>query len=341
MDSLSQIALGTAVGEALIGKQVGRKASFWGAILGTLPDLDVLIPMGDAISDFTYHRAASHSFFFMLLAAPLLLWLIIKIHPETKMYKKQWLMLIILVLITHSLLDSFTVYGTQIFLPFSNFPVGWNTIFVIDPLYTFPLLFGLWFLYFRKNDKVFARKMNYLGIFISSIYLIWSIGIKLYVNNIAQESLANKKIEYNSLMTGPSPFNTLLWRNVAITDSGYVEGFYSIFDNERIIKFTHYKSDTSLLSSIEDLWSVKRLQWFSKGFYKVSNYDGNIVISDLRMGLEPVYFFSFIVGKEINGKIIPSKIEQVEPSQMDMGKNLIILWNRIWDDNIFPLFVEQ
>ena len=44
MDSLTQAALGGAVGYAVLGNKVGRKAALWGAILGTLPDLDVFYP---------------------------------------------------------------------------------------------------------------------------------------------------------------------------------------------------------------------------------------------------------------------------------------------------------
>lgn len=333
MDSLSQIALGSAVGEAVIGKYVGRKASLWGAILGTLPDLDVLIPMGDAIRDFTYHRAASHSFFFMLLLSPLIVWLILKIHPQTKMYKFRWFLLVILALFTHALLDSFTVYGTQLFLPFSNFPVGWSTIFVIDPLYTIPLLIGLSFLFFKKFDPKFAHKMNYLGLIISSLYLVWSVGIKLHVNSLTIESLKQQNINYSGFLTGPAPFNTILWRSIAVTDSGYVEGFYSLFDEAKLIKYNKYQSNPSLLKTINNTWEVQRLKWFSKGFYKVKNNNGKIIISDLRMGVEPLYFFSFVVGKEMNGKIIPAEIEQVEAETFGMGESLSILWKRIWNEN--------
>ncbi len=140
MDSITQIALGASVSEAVMQNKVGRKAALWGAICGTLPDLDVFIPMGNAVKDFTYHRAESHAFFYMALAAPLFVWLITKIHPSTKEYKVRWLLAVFLSFITHALLDSFTVYGTQFLLPFSDFPVGWSTIFVIDPLYTIPLL---------------------------------------------------------------------------------------------------------------------------------------------------------------------------------------------------------
>jgi len=43
MDSLTQIVLGAAVAEAVGGKKLGNKAPLWGAIAGTIPDLDVFL----------------------------------------------------------------------------------------------------------------------------------------------------------------------------------------------------------------------------------------------------------------------------------------------------------
>ena len=54
MDTVTQIALGAAVGEATLGRKVGKRAILWGGICGLFPDLDVLIPLGDAVKDFTY-----------------------------------------------------------------------------------------------------------------------------------------------------------------------------------------------------------------------------------------------------------------------------------------------
>ena len=42
MDSLTQIVLGASVGEAALGRKVGNRAMVWGAIAGTIPDLDVI-----------------------------------------------------------------------------------------------------------------------------------------------------------------------------------------------------------------------------------------------------------------------------------------------------------
>jgi inner membrane protein len=338
MDSVTHIALGAAVGEAVMQNKVGRKASLWGAVCGTLPDLDVLIPLGDPVSDFTYHRAASHALFYLTLATPLISWLIMRIHPQTREHRWRWMLLVWLALVTHVLLDSFTVYGTQIFLPFSNYPVGWSTIFVIDPLYTIPLALGVLSFFWLKRSPARAYRLNVYGLVISSLYLAWSVGAHAYVNGIARDSL--EKLGYGSeqLITGPAPFNTLLWRTVAMTDSGYAEGFYSLLDGDEKIRFNPYPSANHLLDPLENEWAVQRLQWFSKGFYKVGRAGDDIVLSDLRMGVEPLYFFSFAVGRVTPGKILPQFPRQVEPPEVDMAANMSRLWRRIWDKEIVLLY---
>ena len=95
MDSLTQIALGASVSELVMQNRVGRKATLRGWICGTLPDLDVLIPMGNAVKDFTYHRAESHAFFYMLLVTPLIVWLITKVHKDTVKYKVRCFALVL------------------------------------------------------------------------------------------------------------------------------------------------------------------------------------------------------------------------------------------------------
>ena len=43
MDSLTQATLGAAIGQALLGKKIGGKAAILGAVVATIPDLDVAL----------------------------------------------------------------------------------------------------------------------------------------------------------------------------------------------------------------------------------------------------------------------------------------------------------
>ncbi|MBD3331441.1 metal-dependent hydrolase, partial [candidate division GN15 bacterium] len=136
MDSLTQLTLGAAVGEATLGKSAGNRAIMWGAIAGTLPDLDVIAnPLLDEITQLGWHRGPSHAFFFLTIGAPILGWLISRVHGKYGSWR-QWTVLVYFAFITHVILDTFTVYGTQLFRPFSHYPAAFNSISIIDPLYT-------------------------------------------------------------------------------------------------------------------------------------------------------------------------------------------------------------
>ena len=77
VDSLSQMVLGAAVCAAIVPGRWRRRALVAGAVLGTLPDLDV-VPLSalraDVMTRVTWHRGPSHSLF-VLAVAGWLLWL--------------------------------------------------------------------------------------------------------------------------------------------------------------------------------------------------------------------------------------------------------------------------
>lgn len=84
MDSLTQITLGAAVGEAVLGKKVGSRAMLWGAIGGTIPDLDVFANfVTDEISALAFHRAITHAFAFAALAPVVMGFLIHRLYARS------------------------------------------------------------------------------------------------------------------------------------------------------------------------------------------------------------------------------------------------------------------
>ena len=332
MDSVTQMVLGAAVGEAVLGRKIGNRAIMWGAIAGTLPDLDVFVPLGDVVKDFTYHRSASHSLFVLALATPLLVWLITRIHPSLREHRRRWLLLVYLVFATHVLLDSFTTYGTQIFWPLVTTPVSFSTIFIIDPLYTLPLLVGVITALLMTRDSDRGHLMNRYGLIVSSLYLAWTAGASLWVDKAFTGSLQAQNINYEKLFTTPAPFNSLLWRAVVMDGNGYYEAYYSLLDSNNDIRFRHYPSDRELLAGIKDYWPVGRLQWFTGGIYSVLRLQDDIIITDLRMGVEPSYAFRFKVG-EFGNPHAYAVTPELLPGVRDLGR-LPLLWARIWDSSV-------
>ena len=120
MDSLSQIVLGGAVAAAVVPASHRRAALVAGAVLGTLPDLDSL-PISlftqDPVALMTWHRSLTHS----LLVLPFVAWAIWaffrKRGGRVAQVPRAWFWAILLALVTHPLLDAFTVYGTQLWWP--------------------------------------------------------------------------------------------------------------------------------------------------------------------------------------------------------------------------------
>lgn len=108
MDSITQAVLGASIQGALLGRWQGRRALLYGAMLGTLPDLDVIIDYGDAVADMTYHRGFSHSLFVLSALALALTLLIRKLRPDPGYSARRLFLTLWLVLITHPLLDAFT-----------------------------------------------------------------------------------------------------------------------------------------------------------------------------------------------------------------------------------------
>jgi inner membrane protein len=329
MDTITQIALGAAIGEATLGRRIGNRAILWGGLCGLFPDLDVLIPFGDAVKEFTYHRGFSHSLFVLTALTPLFVWLILRIHPGTREHRSRWLMLVFLSLITHVLLDCLTVYGTQILWPLPTPPVMWSTIFIIDPAYSLPLITGGLAAAIMSRRELRGHRINAVCLTLSTLYLAWSIGAKLYVNDTVKSALARQNIAYRDILTVPTPFNTLLWRVLVMDERGYFEGFYSLLDKDRNVRFNHYTSDDQLLAGLAGHWPVRRLQWFTHGFFAVHKWDRAIVIADLRMGLEPAYFFQFKVAEIGNPHAVPTRSERI---RVERGTELLHwVWQRVWN----------
>jgi inner membrane protein len=332
MDSLTQVVLGGAVGYAVLGNKVGYKAAIYGAILGTLPDLDVFLPYSGEVEAFTYHRGFSHSLLIHLLISPFIAWLLIKCHQATAIYKKHWFWLVFLCLSTHAILDSFTVYGTQLLWPITEYPFAVSNLFIIDPLYTLPLLFAFIVIFLPRIKPARVAKINHFALAISCLYICWSLTAKFYIDKKVTIALNDRQIKVDHYLSAPAPFSTLLWRVLVMSDGQYYEGYISVFDSASDVSLEAYHSSDALLTNIKNEWDVQRLQWFTKGFYSVKAEKQNIVLSDLRMGAECSYVFNFILGEQTSTGIVKSDVEKVSgrPDLTMLGS----IWDRIWDASV-------
>jgi len=285
MDSLTQIVLGAAVGEAVAGKKIGGKAALWGAVGGTLPDLDVFLrALYDPLDAALVHRGFSHSLLFALLAGPILGWCFHKITKQRHTFK-MWALLWFLSIVTHPMLDIFTNYGTQFFWPFSP-RITFNSVFVIDPLYTVPFMILLIGALFMKRESKRRRIWNWTGIIYSSTYLLWGVVVKLCILGNTDDYFAKVGIEPKRVMVTPMPLTSFYWDIVAEGDTCYYvanKSLFSDFDAEQIEVFP---KNHDALKQIK--WQTnnkaEEIEYITNGYYSISENHDSITVYDLRFG---------------------------------------------------------
>ena len=336
MDSLTQMALGGAVAAAIAPARHRRAALLAGAALGTLPDLDSLplaLLTDDPVALMTLHRGASHSLFLL----PLLGWAVWAFFRRrggrVADAPARWFWAIQLALLTHPLLDAFTVYGTQLLWPLPTPPVMWSSVFIIDPLYTVWLLAACIAAMLLRERPAAGRALA-AGLVLSTAYLGWSLLAKGMVEREADRALAALGLGDAPRFSVPMPFTTLLWRVVAMTPEGYVEGFRSLAGDEGAMHFEHHASDRAALAEAAAIPAVARLAWFNHGFMRAVERDGALVLSDLRMGSEPDYSFNFVVAERDDGEWQGIAPRQLSFAWSDARSRLPLVWARIFDPGV-------
>lgn len=338
MDSLTQIVLGASVAAAIVPAAHRRAALAAGAALGTLPDLDgipIALMTDDPVLRMTLHRGLTHSLLVLPLIAAAIWWMFRRFGKgRVAAAPARWFWAIALALVTHPLLDAFTVYGTQLWWPLSPPPAMWSSLFIIDPLYTVWLLTGVLVALFA-GPRLIGKRAIVFGLALSTAYIGWSLLAKSLVEQEAERSLAALGLADAPRFSVPMPANTVLWRVVAMTEDGYVEGFRSLLADWGPMRFTAYPSDTRALQANAGMPAVQRLRWFNHGFMGAAVVDDRLQLSDLRMGSEPDYFFRFTVAERGAGGWRPLPPVQA-PMSRDLGRTLNATWARIWHEPAQP-----
>mgnify|MGYP005847741731 CR=1 FL=1 len=296
MDSLTQIALGIATAELVAGKQLGNKTFLYGALLGTIPDLDIVVgKFLNPIDGIAIHRGLSHSLLFFVVLSPILGWAIAALERKKINFKSATL-LSFWCLVTHVILDLFTSWGTQLFWPLPH-RIALKTIFVIDPLYTLPLLISLILVWKNKAHWV-RKKLIIRGLTLSTSYLLLTCILKLMALQQFENSLKTEKIKYQELIVKPTAFNCILWNANIATSNGYYLADYSFFDTQPIA-FTFYEKDKKLEQKLANSKDFHQLNTISEGWFVVTQKSDTLYFNDLRFGLlnenpeNPQFAFSY------------------------------------------------
>lgn len=301
MDSVTQFTLGAAVGAALLGKRMGpRSGIIIGGLLGTLPDLDVFIPAADPVASFIGHRGPTHSLIVHTLVTPFISEALVRSFATLRNFRPLACAAVFFCLSTHALLDAMTVYGTRLFWPLWDEPVGLGSIFIIDPLFSLPLLIvTIWAAFLRKWSVLYGRAVM-CGVSLSALYLAWTVIGQQMAEARGIKYLENHGLSANEVLAGPTPLNSLFWRVISIDGPTYYHVYVPLLaDTDKITAYQHerWSADISCWAKQETSGNsvTTMLMNFTDNFYQITRNGVEIVLSDLRMGNYPQFVFRFAV----------------------------------------------
>jgi inner membrane protein len=305
LDSLTQAVLGAVVGEAVLGKKVGNRALAWGAAAGTLPDLDILAyPLLDPAAELLFHRGPTHGLVFAPVVGPLLGLAVYGLYRRRARRRGEpdtgndaagwrgWGWLFFWCLLTHPLLDAFTVYGTQLLSPFSNRPFALPALFIIDPGYTLPLLAALVVvLWSRRRGTLTAKRRRWalaLGIGLSTAHIGGGLVFKSIAEREARATLGERGTQYERLLSTPGPLTTLLW--TAYADAGDTVHVVtkSVLDGQPARLVASLPKRADLLAPVAGTRAAETLAWFHRGYFSATpappGDSALVYLRDLRFG---------------------------------------------------------
>ncbi|PLW69406.1 metal-dependent hydrolase [Pseudohalioglobus lutimaris] len=289
MDPMTQGVLGAALPQSTSNPRLVASAGLLGFLAGMAADLDVLIRSSeDPLLFLEYHRQFTHALVFIPIGGAICALVLHQLLGRRRGLSpaQSWLFCT-LGYATHALLDSCTTYGTMLLWPFSEQRFAWNTISIIDPLFTLPLLLAV-VLAARLGRPALAR----LGLAWAIAYL----GLGLVQRDAAQDMglalAAERGHTPLRLEAKPSFANILVWKVVYETgDRYYVDAVRAslwprVYPGDSVAKLVIDRDLPWLDPASQQARDVERFRWFSNGYIARDPIYANRIM-DIRYSLLP------------------------------------------------------
>jgi inner membrane protein len=180
----------------------------------------------------------------------------------------------------------FTNYGTQFLWPFS-WRITFNSVFVIDPLYTLPFLVFLLIALFHGRENPRRRWWNWTGIIWSCSYLLWGVIVKLTVLNEAPNYFPTNKNRPTIKLVTPMPLTSFYWMILAEDRTHYYVAYKSIFSSFQPEHTDSIRKTTVAPDKLQ--WQghnySQQLAFISDGNFVINKTQKGYIFSDLRFGV--------------------------------------------------------
>ena len=289
MDPLSQGVIGAVAAQQKTTKNHFIIATILGFLSGMAADLDIFIrSSNDPLLYLEFHRQFTHSLIFIPVGGFVCTIFFYYLFLRNKdITFKQTYIYSTLGYATHGLLDSCTTYGTQLLWPFTDDRIAWNTISIIDPLFTIPLL-SLIIIAVIKKKKV----ISYLALSWVIFYSIFGLIQKERAETIGNGLANTRGHDLINVVAKPSFANLIVWKIIYTTkDSYYIDAVRlgleeNVIEGVKIDKLNIQKSFPWLDLKSQQARDIERFRWFSNGYLALSETHPNRII-DIRYSMLP------------------------------------------------------
>ena len=290
MDPVSQGVFGAVFAQTRSQKKNLAKAAVIGAIAGMAPDLDIVLrSTNDPLFALEFHRHFTHSLIFIPIGALICsVFLYLLLGKRWNLSFLQTYIWSLLGFATHGLLDACTSYGTQLLWPFSNFRVAWDTISIIDPLVTIPLI-ALVVLASRRK----ARRYAFIAVIWIVAYFGFSYNQQQRALAVGYEQAAKRGWDLVGLEAKPSFANVSIWKLIYETkDQYHVDavkvGFAEpvVWQGDSINKLLIDRDLPWLDKNSQQAKDIERFRWFSGGYIALDK-DSPYRVIDIRYSMLP------------------------------------------------------
>ncbi|MEE2785699.1 MAG: metal-dependent hydrolase [Myxococcota bacterium] len=346
MDIVTQAMLGATVGQAGFAHRLGRRANWYGAVAGILPDLDVIArPLGDEWQSLVWHRGITHSIWFGPVFGALIGYGVWRFYErkgrvrggssQTHNNLAAWIGLFTLGLLTHPFLDVFTTYGTQLLAPFSLERFSVYGVGVIDPFYTVWLAAALMVGWRSRSLPRRARGVASAALICSTLYLMYGVHQNQVARDAAFLQLKTEQIKTDSIHVYPTLFQPWLRRIVVWSGSDVMVGFHSNLAPKKIhwTSLPHRRSDPKVKALIQSERG-QLFHWFANGQLVASppsKTQDLVRVMDFRYGLvgDEKQGMWAIEGSVMGPNNSVESVRRVRNRPKDVRRSLTAMWQAL------------
>lgn len=291
MDPVSQGVVGAAFAQTAARRAQLATVAWYGALGGMAPDLDVLFQSPtDPLLFLEFHRQFTHSLVFIPFGALLVFLALRAIAARVSLLQglttAQGYLACLMGYATHGLLDACTSYGTQLFWPFSDARIAWDSMSIVDPLFTLPLLV---FVIAASRTKRQWLTWCACGWMLGFFVLGWwqhqrAMGAAEQVAQIRGHDPMRMTVK-------PSFANLVLWKAIYEFDGHYYVDAVRVgtqrlwYPGAQVPKLSLARDFPSLQTDSRQAKDVERFRWFSDDYLSVLE-DGPRIV-DMRYSFSP------------------------------------------------------